>query len=159
MGSGLTRSPCKPCLAVSRVEREIILDYGALAARKSDFQYVRTLTECCQLGLRPCINQTNKSEVNLSDSLAILAHEMHLLLRRQYSFLYFLVFNTPGFLFANSLLPAKGASCLDLFSERVVAINEQPTCNFNQLFSSGICMFSRAVSLLLLMQSAKWRET
>ena len=80
------------CL-INRVEREIILDYGILAARKSDFQYVRTFADCCQLGLKPHTNQTNKAEINLNDSLAILAHEMYLLLRRQYSFLTFLVFN------------------------------------------------------------------
>lgn len=80
------------CL-INRVERETILDYGILAARKSDFQYARTFTDRCQLGLKPCTDQTNKAEINLNDSLAILAHEMYLLLRRQYSFLTFLVFN------------------------------------------------------------------
>lgn len=65
-----------PACLISRAEREIILDYGTLAARKSDFQYVRTFTDCCQLGLKPCTNQTNKAEINLNDSLAILAHKM-----------------------------------------------------------------------------------
>lgn len=81
-----------PACLISRVEREIILDSEIQAARKSDFQYVRTFTDRCQLGFKPCTNQTNKAEINLNDSLAVLAHEMYLLLRRQYFFLTFLVF-------------------------------------------------------------------
>ena len=49
-----------PACLISRVEREIILDCGILAARKSDFQYVRTFTDRCQLGLTPCTNQTKR---------------------------------------------------------------------------------------------------
>ena len=67
------------------------MDSGIQAARKSDFQYVRTFTDRCQLGFKPCTNQTNKAEINLNDSLAVLAHEMYLLLRRQYSSLTSLV--------------------------------------------------------------------
>lgn len=74
-----------PACLVIRAGKEIILDCGNLAAGKSDFQYVRTFTDRCQLGLKPCTNRTNKAEINLNDSLAILAHEMYLLLRRQYS--------------------------------------------------------------------------
>lgn len=73
------------------------MDSGIQAARKSDFQYVRTFTDRCQLGFKPCTNQTNKAEINLNDSLAVLAHEMYLLLRRQYSSLTFLVCKMLGF--------------------------------------------------------------
>lgn len=112
-----------PACLISRVEREIILDSGIQAARKSDFQYVRTFTDRCQLGFKPCTNQTNKAEINLNDSLAVLAHEMYLLLRRQYSSLTFLVFKMLCFCFVigiflgGSPISCQADFCLDFLGK------------------------------------------